>query len=439
MMKIHRLVVYVIAYLFEFAVIYVYCQNTFRSKFNKYIEISVGLIGYVGIGLALYIELYTVFSKNIMWVNTLFFIIFCCCYIACLFYVRLHLAIIQSAVFTSVMAAGEVMTYSITESVTFLFDANESFKILFINAFTSKLIYALLMYILFHISKKIKNIDVGKDLDKISLLAVIVSLISAFSTCMLLMVIPYIHFDSYYDSIAFWATILMLVPNVAIFTIYIYVQRKNDEFSKLQLQLQKERDSMEYYSMLLSRNESQSILVHDIKKHLQSIALLNDQREHEKIASYIDSIINSSDLQQSVQICDNKLLNAIINRYLEECRNKNIRFHADIRKDTVNFMKEDNLTALFCNILDNAYTAASKAEDSFIDLNVRKGENTDYTVITMKNSCGENPFLPRRKNKGHGYGLKSVERIAALYDGHMETYFEDEENVYHTIVVLKNT
>ena len=57
----------------------------------------------------------------------------------------------------------------------------------------------------------------------------------------------------------------------------------------------------------------------------------------------------------------------------------------------------------------------------------------------MKNSCGENPFLPRRKNKGHGYGLKSVERIAALYDGHMETYFEDEENVYHTIVVLKNT
>ena len=86
-----------------------------------------------------------------------------------MFDVRLHLAIMQSAVFTSVMAAGEVMTYSITEYVTFLFDENDSFKILFINAFTSKLIYALLMYILFHISKKIKNIDVGKDLDKISL------------------------------------------------------------------------------------------------------------------------------------------------------------------------------------------------------------------------------------------------------------------------------
>ena len=438
-MDVSRIAVYIITYVFEFAVVYVYCRNMFQSRFNKNVEISVGLTGFVGVGLILYMASYTLFFKKIVWINMLFFAVFYCCYIACMFNIRWQFAVMYSVIFTSVMAASEAMIYSAAKSVTFFFDDSASFKKLLVNTFESKLLYALLMYILFHINRKIKNINAGKGLDRVLQLAVVVSIISTFGVCALLAIIPYIYFNSSYDRIIFGAVVLIMFPNIAMFAIYIYLQRKNDEFSKLQLQLQKERDSMEYYRMLLSRNESQSILIHDIKKHLQSIALLNDQNEHEKIASYIDSIINSSDLQQSVQICDNKLLNAIINRYLEECRNKNIRFHADIRKDTVNFMKEDNLTALFCNILDNAYTAASKAEDSFIELNVRKGENTDYTVITMKNSCGENPFLPRRKNKGHGYGLKSVERIAALYDGHMETYFEDDENVYHTIVVLKNT
>ena len=34
----------------------------------------------------------------------------------------------------------------------------------------------------------------------------------------------------------------------------------------MQLLLQKESDSVEYYEMMLSQNENQSILIHDIKK-----------------------------------------------------------------------------------------------------------------------------------------------------------------------------
>lgn len=54
---------------------------------------------------------------------------------------------------------------------------------------------------------------------------------------------------------------------------------------EMQLLLQKEANSAEYYQMLLSQNENQNILIHDIKKHLQSIDLLNDKKEHDKISA----------------------------------------------------------------------------------------------------------------------------------------------------------
>lgn len=50
----------------------------------------------------------------------------------------------------------------------------------------------------------------------------------------------------------------------------------------MQLMLQKEADTAEYYEMLLSQYENQNILIHDLKKHLQSIELLNEKGKNEK-------------------------------------------------------------------------------------------------------------------------------------------------------------
>ena len=78
----------------------------------------------------------------------------------------------------------------------------------------------------------------------------------------------------------------------------------------MQLLLQKESDSVEYYEMMLSQNENQSILIHDIKKHLQSIKLLNEQKASDKINAYIQQLMESSDLKETVKICDNAVESA---------------------------------------------------------------------------------------------------------------------------------
>ena len=99
------------------------------------------------------------------------------------------------------------------------------------------------------------------------------------------------------------SAVLLLLINLLVFGITQYNQKKSREFTEMQLLLQKESDSAEYYKMLLSQNENRSILIHDIKKHLQSIKLLNEKGESEKIDAYILQLMDASDLKETARIC----------------------------------------------------------------------------------------------------------------------------------------
>ena len=136
------------------------------------------------------------------------------------------------------------------------------------------------------------------------------------------------------------STVLLLFINLLVFGMNQYNHHRNIEFTDMQLLLQKEADSAEYYKMLLSQTENRNILIHDIKKHLQTIKLLNEKKDTSKINAYICQLLDSSDLQEPARICDNEILNASLGRYQRQCSIKSISFHADIRS---NILKQFSL------------------------------------------------------------------------------------------------
>ena len=239
--------------------------------------------------------------------------------------------------------------------------------------------------------------------------------------------------------------IFLLAANLLMFGINQYNQKKNTEFTEMQLLLQQESDSAEYYEMLRLQNENQRILIHDIKKHLQSIDMLNDQKEHDKIGVYIRQLILSSDLKESSRLCDHEMLNSILCRYMQQCTDCHITFHVDIRRGTTDFIADNDLTSLFCNLLDNAIAAASTMPDSFIEINTSKREKTSFIIITVINSCRKNPFLSKNKllstdksdKSRHGFGLKSIRKTVNKYHGDMKMYYNDDTLTFHTIITLK--
>ena len=66
--------------------------------------------------------------------------------------------------------------------------------------------------------------------------------------------------------------------NLLAFGINHYNQKKSQEYTDMQLLLQKESDSVEYYEMMLSQNEHQSILIHDIKNTFKSIQIAETKK-----------------------------------------------------------------------------------------------------------------------------------------------------------------
>ncbi len=75
--------------------------------------------------------------------------------------------------------------------------------------------------------------------------------------------------------------------------------------------------------------------------------------------------MNGSDLKETSRICDDAMLNAILSRYQRQCKEKGIDFHADIRSNAFVHLHQNDLTSLFCNLLDNAVEAAEHIPDSF--------------------------------------------------------------------------
>ena len=233
--------------------------------------------------------------------------------------------------------------------------------------------------------------------------------------------------------------------SILTFYIYNYTQQKAKEFMDLQLQLQKEYDLAEYYKTLFKQDENQKILIHDIRKHLMSIAKLNEQYEHDKISEYLDTILNSPDLQTSVHISDNELLNSLLCHYIQSCKDNNIIFKVDVRKKLLCHLDYSDLTALFCNLLDNAMDACINIQNSYIDLSVTSKENTNITIINVVNSCTVSPTfnksgMPVSNKKNllkHGFGLKSVERIVNKYNGNIKMYFNNDKNTFHTIIAIE--
>jgi len=237
----------------------------------------------------------------------------------------------------------------------------------------------------------------------------------------------------------------LLIICILTFYIYNYTQQKAKEFMDLQLQLQKEYDLAEYYKTLFKQDENQKILIHDIRKHLMSIAKLNEQYEHDKISEYLDTILNSPDLQTSVHISDNELLNSLLCHYIQSCKDNNIIFKVDVRKKLLCHLDYSDLTALFCNLLDNAMDACINIQNSYIDLSVTSKENTNITIINVVNSCTVSPTfnksgMPVSNKKNllkHGFGLKSVERIVNKYNGNIKMYFNNDKNTFHTIIAIE--
>lgn len=238
------------------------------------------------------------------------------------------------------------------------------------------------------------------------------------------------------------SSILLLFSNAIVFLVQEKIARVQQENFELHLEQQKEKINQEYYEQLKNQYENSTILVHDTQRCLSTIAELANQSDENAILKYIHSFMETNHVKGLRIYSNNKLVNVIVTRYCELCREKHINTNIDIRNIDFSFLTDGDLTAILDNLLENAYEAAQNVEKGEINLQI-DAFNENFLLIKIQNSCQTPPkikdghIITSKKSNGHGYGLKSVRRAAEHYNGEIKFSYDKDHQLFQVSTYLQ--
>lgn len=243
-----------------------------------------------------------------------------------------------------------------------------------------------------------------------------------------------------------FASFVLIAISLFFAWLFDYNRTQQTLITNLQLESQRAEDAIQYSRLMEQQDEDQKILIHDIKNHLQAIYDLNISGQYREANQYIEQLTNISALSRTYQPTNCQIFNLLMAKYTSICDKKSVCFILDAKGTDLNFMRFQDVTAIFCNLMDNAIEAACDTNEAKIDLRLSDNAPHTHTVVTMVNSCQtppvqteKNRFLTSKTDKiHHGFGTKSIEHIIKHYGGNIEMYYSEEDNSFHTILLIQH-
>ena len=277
------------------------------------------------------------------------------------------------------------------------------------------IIYFLLGYLFF--ARKVKN--VSDDDSKLNILSIFIVI-----ACMIVTRVG--DFARENESYRIAEDLYgMMVTFLAIYIKYsIHYQNEKAKETNLNSMLIKKTE-MEY-RLWKESVETINIKCHDLKHQLAN--LNKSIVSNEEIENIKESIM----IYDSINKTGNTTLDIILFEKSEYCKRNNIKFIYIVDGNLLNRFKNDEVFALFTNILDNAIEATSKIKENDLRLiNLVIKRVGEMLIINQENYfTGEvikrdGDILTSKDDKiNHGFGIKSIKRIVDKNHGLFEVDFD---------------
>lgn len=232
-----------------------------------------------------------------------------------------------------------------------------------------------------------------------------------------------------YSGLIVFSVVALGIINVLIFILFRRALQNTS--AKQELELLNSRSELEEkrYSEIGNMYQQLQITRHDLKDHLVYIDSLIAQKRYDEVEKYISDRRSELDSTRSVKHTGNRVLDYIINSKLENAKDISFIITGELRE--LKGIDDLDMASLFGNILDNAIEGTKGSADPSITLEFSVTGN--YQNILCRNTIPasvlkDNPKLHTTKKENrhrHGYGIKSIRRIVAKYNGMIEFYEED--------------
>ncbi len=201
-----------------------------------------------------------------------------------------------------------------------------------------------------------------------------------------------------------------------------------------------QRKSSQYYAqiaayqMLEEQYSQLERLRHDMKNHIIALGGLLENKEWEKMRSYLKNMEERAGIKTGEEVTGNQVVDALLEQKRKAAEEKDILWECDVQVPKSHCISEFDLCVLFGNILDNALEACerlpySKAADrkrSFIKIQAKVVKSC--FLLEVQNSA-EEPYVHgatgRKNSKMHGIGLLNVNDVVNRYNGVMNINFQN--------------
>lgn len=197
-----------------------------------------------------------------------------------------------------------------------------------------------------------------------------------------------------------------------------------------EMQMRLEKDAlrnimeMQYKNYQLSR-ESIDVVnqkYHDLK---HQINLLRSQADTGKSREYLDQMEHEIKVYETQNKTGNQILDAVLTNKSMVCQKRGIELKVIMEGQSLSFMEDMDISALFGNMLDNAIESVSRQKEKekrLIWLYVSREKQ--FVRIRTENYCDEKiqfrngmPVTTKKDKRLHGYGMKSICATVEKYGG----------------------
>lgn len=265
--------------------------------------------------------------------------------------------------------------------------------------------------------------------------------IFSYFICTLLWYINRSH-ENFNATLYIMIIISLIIMNVMLYWLLQKLARESyrkTEMALMELKLNSQKDLITEIKMQYDEIKT---IKHDLQNYIYYPLHLLENNKAVEAKKYLGELYNEK-IKPIVPIVftDNELVDAVINSKIVLCRKHEIDVNYEVVNECFNESQLD-ISIMLSNMFDNAIDSSLRNNDEkVISLSIRHIKS--YLNIIMKNkistsvlSC--NPELVTEKNnkKQHGYGIKSIRKIALKYDGSIKIY--ECEGYFIVDVLLKN-
>lgn len=180
-----------------------------------------------------------------------------------------------------------------------------------------------------------------------------------------------------------------------------------------------------------------NVKCHDLKHQLRA-AHNDEQVDLEKLKSVEQAIA----IYQTVARTGNETLDIVLTDKLLYCGQNNVTITCIADGKCLSFMSEEDIYSLFGNALDNAVTAVEQLADPYREVRLLVKDLGEVISIRVENKFKGKikiedglPVTTKKDTRYHGYGVLSMQMIAAKYNGKISIDVNDDNFILNIVFV----